>query len=105
MFSIDKISKNVQDRSETSQIHDFDPNIPYIFSKDGPILFSAPHSMPLDRVNFAAGCKKCNHLRERFAANIALKFATEIKKYTGTNASLAIWDPRAKKSKNNIDPN
>lgn len=61
--------------------------------------------MPLDRIDFTAGRKKCNHLRERFAANIALKFAHEYKKFNNGFASLAIWDPRAKKSKSNLDPN
>jgi len=76
---------NMQEKNLFGNIHEFDPKVPYIFNLDGPILFSAPHSMPLDRIDFTAGRKKCNHLRERFAANIAIKFAHESKKFNNKN--------------------
>jgi len=71
------------------------PVVPYIYKSDGPILITAPHTMPVDR-RYQNGSYKTLHKREKYAAELTVKVAVALKKYLGRNASFIIWDPRAK---------
>jgi len=70
----------------------------------GPILISAPHTLPVDRID-DDGVWKSLHKRERYAAEITAKLAQELRSYLGINASFIFWDPRAKYHSHNLDPN
>lgn len=67
-------------------------------------MISAPHTLPVDRIS-DTGVFKCRHKREKYAAEIALKIAYELKQYLGVPASIITWDPRAVYEKENLDPN
>jgi len=83
--SIEKVNKHHKKLVEKRKVHEYvsifktlKPDVPYVFILGGPILISAPHTLPVDRFT-ETGVFKCRHKREKYAAEIALKIAYELK--------------------------
>lgn len=75
----------------------------------GPLLFTAPHSGKLNRGGEEYGDKKRVHLREKYTAALAMKFAYEVSNLksplSGSLGSFCVWDTTHKLNDNDMDPN
>lgn len=106
-----KMLNNLQNRDKklkiitlTKTFMKIKPETPYIFIMGGPILISAPHTLPVDRI-LESGEYRSFHKREKYAAEVTTRISSELKSKIGNHASFIIWDPRTKYNSNNLDPN
>lgn len=70
----------------------------------GGILFTAPHSLKIERGGKASGERVRTHLRERWTAEIALALAREVDA-NGLPASVMVWNRAARLHVSRLDPN
>ena len=78
----------------------------YLAQISGPILFTAPHSGKLRRGGISEyGEKQRTHLREKYTAVLAMRFALETELSPGIGGAYCVWDKKHKLNEIDIDPN
>jgi len=69
------------------------------------LLFTAPHSGKVKRGGDEYGDKRRTHLREKYTAVLAMRFALETQKATKTLGSFCVWSKDHKLNDTDEDPN